>query len=128
MLHFAYHFHYRLDYGGPAREFFFCVSHELFNPYYGLFEYSNAGSYTIQISPFSSEIENAVQWFVCLSVSLYAVYICLSVVYLAVCLHVCLSVCLTVFLCVLMSVHLCLCPPCRLCICPFVCTSMSVLL
>jgi hypothetical protein len=84
-----------LDYGGPAREFFFCVSHELFNPYYGLFEYSNAGSYTIQISPFSSEIENAVQWFVCLSVSLYAVYICLSVVYLAVCLHVCLSVCLT---------------------------------
>ncbi|KAJ8920279.1 hypothetical protein NQ315_011940 [Exocentrus adspersus] len=29
-----------LDYGGPSREFFFLLSRELFNPYYGLFEYS----------------------------------------------------------------------------------------
>lgn len=29
-----------LDYGGVAREFFFLLSKEMFNPYYGLFEYS----------------------------------------------------------------------------------------
>ena len=29
-----------LDYGGPSREFFFLLSRQLFNPYYGLFEYS----------------------------------------------------------------------------------------
>uniref|UniRef100_A0A914V346 HECT-type E3 ubiquitin transferase n=1 Tax=Plectus sambesii TaxID=2011161 RepID=A0A914V346_9BILA len=29
-----------LDYGGPSREFFFLLSRDLFNPYYGLFEYS----------------------------------------------------------------------------------------
>lgn len=29
-----------LDYGGIAREWFFLMSKEMFNPYYGLFEYS----------------------------------------------------------------------------------------
>lgn len=29
-----------LDYGGVAREWFFLMSKEMFNPYYGLFEYS----------------------------------------------------------------------------------------
>lgn len=29
-----------LDYGGVSREFFYLISHEMFNPYYGLFEYS----------------------------------------------------------------------------------------
>ena len=29
-----------LDYGGVAREWFFLLSHEMFNPYFGLFEYS----------------------------------------------------------------------------------------
>lgn len=29
-----------LDYGGLAREWFHLLSHEMFNPYYGLFEYS----------------------------------------------------------------------------------------
>ncbi len=29
-----------LDYGGVAREWFFLISKEMFNPYYGLFEYS----------------------------------------------------------------------------------------
>lgn len=29
-----------LDYGGPSREFFFLLSRQMFNPYYGLFEYS----------------------------------------------------------------------------------------
>ena len=29
-----------LDYGGVAREWFHLLSHEMFNPYYGLFEYS----------------------------------------------------------------------------------------
>ena len=30
-----------LDYGGVAREWFFLLSHEMFNPYFGLFEYSS---------------------------------------------------------------------------------------
>ena len=29
-----------LDYGGVAREWFYLLSHEMFSPYYGLFEYS----------------------------------------------------------------------------------------
>lgn len=29
-----------LDYGGVSREWFFLLSKEMFNPYYGLFEYS----------------------------------------------------------------------------------------
>lgn len=31
-----------LDYGGLTREWFFLLSREMFNPYYGLFEYSAA--------------------------------------------------------------------------------------
>lgn len=38
-----------LDYGGPSREFFFLLSRELFNPYYGLFEYSANDTYTVQV-------------------------------------------------------------------------------
>lgn len=52
-----------LDYGGPAREFFFLLSRELFNPYYGLFEYSASDMYTVQISPMSAFQEHAVEWF-----------------------------------------------------------------
>ncbi|XP_060115785.1 E3 ubiquitin-protein ligase NEDD4 [Heteronotia binoei] len=40
-----------LDYGGVAREWFFLLSREMFNPYYGLFEYSAADNYTRQINP-----------------------------------------------------------------------------
>ena len=29
-----------LDYGGVARDWFYYLSKEMFNPYYGLFEYS----------------------------------------------------------------------------------------
>ena len=29
-----------LDYGGVSREWFYLLSKEMFNPYYGLFEYS----------------------------------------------------------------------------------------
>jgi hypothetical protein len=39
-----------LDYGGPSREFFFLISREVFNPYYGLFEYSANDTYTVQAS------------------------------------------------------------------------------
>ena len=38
-----------LDYGGPSREFFFIISREVFNPYYGLFEYSANDTYTVQV-------------------------------------------------------------------------------
>ncbi|XP_028298975.1 E3 ubiquitin-protein ligase NEDD4-like isoform X2 [Gouania willdenowi] len=40
-----------LDYGGIAREWFFLMSKEMFNPYYGLFEYSATDNYTLQINP-----------------------------------------------------------------------------
>ncbi|KAK6642602.1 hypothetical protein RUM43_004104 [Polyplax serrata] len=42
-----------LDYGGLAREWFFLLSKEMFNPYYGLFEYSATDNYTLQINPLS---------------------------------------------------------------------------
>lgn len=53
-----------LDYGGPQREFFFKLSRLLFNPYYGLFEYSSHGSYTVQISQYSSNIDDSHLWYV----------------------------------------------------------------
>ncbi|XP_015784242.1 E3 ubiquitin-protein ligase NEDD4-like isoform X3 [Tetranychus urticae] len=40
-----------LDYGGASREWFYLLSKEMFNPYYGLFEYSAADNYTLQINP-----------------------------------------------------------------------------
>lgn len=43
-----------LDYGGVSREFFFLLSHEMFNPFYCLFEYSAHDNYTIQINPNSA--------------------------------------------------------------------------
>ncbi|KAJ1653781.1 hypothetical protein IWQ61_006162, partial [Dispira simplex] len=42
-----------LDYGGLSREFFFLLSHEMFNPFYCLFEYSAHDTYTLQINPHS---------------------------------------------------------------------------
>ncbi|XP_046678623.1 E3 ubiquitin-protein ligase HECW2 isoform X2 [Homalodisca vitripennis] len=52
-----------LDYGGPSREFFFLLSRELFNPYYGLFEYSANDTYTVQVSPMSAFVDNQHEWF-----------------------------------------------------------------
>ncbi|KAF7494146.1 E3 ubiquitin-protein ligase HECW2 [Sarcoptes scabiei] len=52
-----------LDYGGPSREFFFLLSRELFNPYYGLFEYSANDQYTVQISPMSAFVDDYQEWF-----------------------------------------------------------------
>lgn len=46
-----------LDYGGASREWFYLLSKEMFNPYYGLFEYSAADNYTLQINP-NSEMCN----------------------------------------------------------------------
>uniref|UniRef100_A0A915BKB0 E3 ubiquitin-protein ligase n=1 Tax=Parascaris univalens TaxID=6257 RepID=A0A915BKB0_PARUN len=51
-----------LDYGGPSRELFFLLSRELFNPYYGLFEYSANDTYTVQISPMSVFVDNHLKW------------------------------------------------------------------
>jgi len=42
-----------LDYGGVSREWFLLLSHEMFNPYYGLFEYSAIDNYTLQINALS---------------------------------------------------------------------------
>ena len=43
-----------LDYGGIAREWLYLLSHEMLNPYYGLFQYSRDDIYTLQINPDSS--------------------------------------------------------------------------
>lgn len=51
-----------LDYGGPSREFFFLLSRELFNPYYGLFEYSANDTYTVHVSPMSAFVDNHHEW------------------------------------------------------------------
>lgn len=40
-----------LDYGGVSREYFFLLSHDMFNPFYCLFEYSSHDNYTLQINP-----------------------------------------------------------------------------
>lgn len=42
-----------LDYGGPAREWFFLLSHQMLNPMYGLLEYAGGNNYTLQINPAS---------------------------------------------------------------------------
>ncbi|RKO99313.1 hypothetical protein CXG81DRAFT_1839, partial [Caulochytrium protostelioides] len=42
-----------LDYGGLSREFFFLLSHEMFNPVFCLFEYAAHDNYTLQINPHS---------------------------------------------------------------------------
>ena len=53
-----------LDYGGVSREWFSLVSKEIFNPYYGLFEYSASDNYTLQINPNSALcIENHLRYF-----------------------------------------------------------------
>ena len=59
----CFHMEEGLDYGGPAREFFYLLSRELFNPYYGLFEYSASDMYTVQISPLSTFQEHVLEWF-----------------------------------------------------------------
>lgn len=46
-----------LDYGGVAREWFYLLSKEMFNPYYGLFEYSANDQYTLQINPNSGTFQ-----------------------------------------------------------------------
>ena len=40
-----------LDYGGLSREWFSSLTTDIFNPYYGLFEYSATDNYTLQINP-----------------------------------------------------------------------------
>lgn len=53
-----------LDYGGVAREWFYLISKEMFNPYYGLFEYSSTDNYTLQINPNSGMCnENHLRWY-----------------------------------------------------------------
>ena len=42
-----------LDYGGPAREWFFFLSHQMLNPIYCLFEYAGDTNYMLQINPAS---------------------------------------------------------------------------
>ena len=55
---------FSLDYGGPSRELFYLLSRELFNPLYGLFEYSADNQYTVQISTMSRFVSNEQQWWV----------------------------------------------------------------
>ncbi|KAI0049149.1 HECT-domain-containing protein [Auriscalpium vulgare] len=64
-----------LDYGGVAREWFFLLSHEMFNPSYGLFEYSAHDNYTLQINPASGVNPEHLDYFKfigrCLGLAIY---------------------------------------------------------
>ena len=52
-----------LDYGGPAREWFFLLSHQMLNPMYCLFEYAGGHNYTLQINPASGVNPEHLQYF-----------------------------------------------------------------
>ncbi len=52
-----------LDYGGVSREFFFLLSHEIFNPLYGLFSYSSHENYTLQVNPHSDVNPDHLEYF-----------------------------------------------------------------
>ena len=43
-----------LDYGGVAREWFYLLSKEMLNPYYGLFQFSSSDGYLLEVNPNSS--------------------------------------------------------------------------
>ena len=47
-----------LDYGGVAREWLYLLSHEMLNPYYGLFQYSREDIYTLQVATNLSNSDN----------------------------------------------------------------------
>ncbi|GMT00506.1 hypothetical protein PENTCL1PPCAC_22680 [Pristionchus entomophagus] len=46
-------FEFGLDFGGVSREWCFLLSKHIFNPFYGLFEYSALGQYTLQLNAHS---------------------------------------------------------------------------
>lgn len=52
-----------LDYGGVAREWLYLLSHEMLNPYYGLFQYSREDIYTLEVSPNSSINPDHISYF-----------------------------------------------------------------
>lgn len=52
-----------LDYGGLSREFFLLISHSLFDPNYGLFQYCTNTNYLLQICPHSGINPEHLQYF-----------------------------------------------------------------
>lgn len=52
-----------LDYGGVAREWFFLLSKEMLNPYYGLFEPCGSDQYLLQINPLSNSNPDHLSYF-----------------------------------------------------------------
>ncbi|GAA5837803.1 hypothetical protein JCM9279_006865 [Rhodotorula babjevae] len=52
-----------VDFGGVSREFFFMLSHEIFNPSYCLFEPTEKTSYTLQVNPNSGVNEDHLSYF-----------------------------------------------------------------
>ena len=52
-----------LDYGGVSREWFFSLSKEMMNPYYGLFQPAPSDQYMLQINPLSTVNPNHLSYF-----------------------------------------------------------------
>uniref|UniRef100_A0A1A9X5D6 HECT-type E3 ubiquitin transferase n=1 Tax=Glossina brevipalpis TaxID=37001 RepID=A0A1A9X5D6_9MUSC len=52
-----------MDFGGLTREFFSSISRKLFDPCFGLFEYSADDTHKIQMSPLSASVTNFEGWF-----------------------------------------------------------------
>eukprot|EP00835_Amoeboradix_gromovi_P006009 NODE_637_length_5728_cov_0.215669.p1 type:complete len:678 gc:universal NODE_637_length_5728_cov_0.215669:3102-1069(-) len=62
-LHIKFNNEQGLDFGGLSREFFYLLSHEMFNPQYGLFVYSAHDNYTLQMNPNSHVNPDHLSWF-----------------------------------------------------------------
>jgi hypothetical protein len=52
-----------IDYGGLAREWFYMISHEVFQPSYSLFEYTHSDDYKLVISPSSAADSDQLLYF-----------------------------------------------------------------
>ncbi|GAA5993448.1 hypothetical protein JCM11641_003937 [Rhodosporidiobolus odoratus] len=64
-----------VDFGGVSREFFFLLSHAIFDPSYCLFEPTEKGNYTLQINPNSGINEEHLDYFAfvgrCVGLAIY---------------------------------------------------------
>ncbi|KAK4052965.1 hypothetical protein OIO90_004089 [Microbotryomycetes sp. JL221] len=52
-----------IDFGGVSREFFFLLSHAIFDPSYCLFEHTQKGNYMLTINPNSGINPDHLEWF-----------------------------------------------------------------
>ncbi len=98
-----------LDYGGPAREWFFSLSHQMLNPMYCLFEYAGNTNYCLQINPASGVNPEHLTYFRFVGRIIAMVGPCDVNVLTQVCIQLCISALSVtrVCVCVCFFVHAC---------------------